>query len=89
MRRCCVADEGWVRASNVIPFPIQVRTARALAPPAAVPFPTAKPRPFLMAMPQRVVPQRAVPRGLVDEFEIWSRRFGRRLVAAIYRPLLH
>jgi len=55
---------------------------------SAIPFPVAKCKPFLVVMPKRVA-EVVESRGIIDEFEIWSRRFGRRLSAALYWPLLH
>jgi len=74
MRR--FADEVSVRASNVIPFPLP---NRALC--DSLLFPVVRRRPTVLVMPEHS--GKTPERNWFDEFEVWSRRFGRRVFSAL------
>ncbi len=66
-----VADEGGVRATNVIPFPLKPRAAGGLF------MMTSRPD-GVIVMPCRGEKE---PQTRFDEFAIWANRFGRRLAS--------
>jgi hypothetical protein len=66
-----VADEGFMRAANVIPFPLQPRPRGGLL------LMTLR-ADSLVVMPRRGEKE---PQTRFDEFAIWANRFGRRLTS--------
>ncbi len=67
------ADEGGMRATNVIPFPLKSRVPGGL-------FLMSSHADGVIVMPRRGEKE---PQTRFDEFAIWANRFGRRLTSFV------